>query len=216
MSDAFEQAFMAAVDDLNAGRLGAPGHYLRTVPAARHDEFTRRLSALMAARVPLGAEPTSEAFEAALSAVAAVHAGAGQAGILPGALSQMRKARGIDRETLVDQLAIEYELGDGGREALRGYYHQLESGQLVGPKISHRLLRSIADFFHAEFEDFISAARPGPNVGGQARLRLAPAMGRGAGEQAGPAAVSPRQSRAAGPDPDVELVQRLFSGGPDA
>ena len=49
----FERAFMAAVDDLNAGRLNDdPGHYLAMVPTARHEEFTRRFSALMAARGP--------------------------------------------------------------------------------------------------------------------------------------------------------------------
>jgi hypothetical protein len=217
MSDAFEQAFLAAVDDMNAGQLHAPEHYLRTVPAARHLEFTRRLSALMAARGPRGTEPTSEAFEAALGAVAAVRASAGQTGILPGALKQMRKARGIRSRDVVDALAAEYELGPGGREALREYYHQLESGELVGPKIAHRLLRSLAAFFQTEFEDFRAAVRPtgGANGGGGARLRLAPAMGRGAGDEPG-AVSSSREERAVGPDPDVELVRRLFTGGPDA
>jgi hypothetical protein len=216
VSDAFEQAFLAAVDDMNAGQLNAPEHYLRAVPIARHAEFTRRLSALMATRGPCGAEPTSEAFEAALGAVAAVRASAGQAGILPGALKQMRKARGIRPRDVVDALAAQYELGPGGREALREYYHQLESGELVGPNIAHRLLRSLADFFQAEFDDLRVAVRPSANAGGHARLRLAPAMGRGAGDDAGTAAVRPGDPRAVGPDPEVELVRRLFTGGPDA
>jgi hypothetical protein len=186
------------------------------VPIARHAEFTRRLSALMAARGPLGAEPTSEAFEAALGAVAAVRASAGHSGILPGALKQMRKARRIRPRDVVDALAVEYELGPGGREALREYYHQLESGELVGPNITHRLLRSLADFFQAEFEDFRIAVRPSADAGGNARLRLAPAMGRGGGDEAGTATVRPGESRAIGPDPEIELVRQLFTGGPDA
>jgi hypothetical protein len=217
VSDTFQQAFLAAVDDMNAGQLHAPEHYLRTVPTARHGEFTRRLSALMAARGPRGAEPTSEAFEAALGAVAAVRASAGQTGILPGALKQMRKARGIRPRDVVDALAAEYELGPGGREALREYYHQLESGEIVGPNITHRLLRSLADFFQTEFEDFRAAVRPsGGTTGGQARLRLAPAMGRSASDEARPASSGRGESRAVGPDPDVELVRQLFTGGPDA
>lgn len=217
MSDAFEQAFLAAVDDMNAGQLNAPSHYLRTVPIARQAEFTRRLSALMAARGPLGAEPTSEAFEAALGAVAAVRASAGRAGILPGALKQMRKAHGIRPRDVVDSLAAEYELGPGGREALREYYHQLESGELVGPNIAHRLLQSLADFFQAEFEDFRAAVRPSANAaGGHARLRLAPALGRGAGDEAATAAARVGEPRAVGPDPELELVRQLFTGGADA
>jgi hypothetical protein len=220
MIDAFDHAFLAAIDDLNAGRLhDDPAHYLRMVPAARHDEFTRRLTALMAARGPAGHdEITAEAYDAALSAVAtAFSPGAGSAGILPGALRRLRKARGIERDVLIDALAAEYELGPTGRDALRRSYHQLESGALAGPSIAHRLLRSLARHLDADGEDFIAAARA--VVGGSARLRPAPAMGRSAGgsqqqrREPPPVAGSRRIDR---PDADVELVERLFTGGPDA
>lgn len=218
MSDAFEQAFIAAVDDLNAGRLhDDPSYYLRTVPSECHEEFTRRLSVLMAARGPSRHDRVSdEAYEAALSAVAAVKAGAGPAGILPGALRQLRKVRGIERETLVDQLAAEYRVGPGGSDALRRFYHQLESGQLVGPKISHRLLRSIAAKLDADGNDFISAARATVRRAATPSLHSVTAMGRSAG---GPGPTGPSSTRdrtVARRDPDVELVERLFCGGPDA
>jgi hypothetical protein len=223
MIDAFDQAFLAAIDDLNDGRLhDDPGHYLRTVPAARHEEFARRLTALMAARGRVEHdEVTSEAYDAALSAVAAITSGAGSAGILPAALRQLRKARGIERDTIIDALAAEYDVGPTGRAALRRYYHQLESGALIGPSIAHRLLRSLARHLGSDGEDFIAAARSvvrGP-VGERSHLRSAPALGRTAGD-------SERQRRASAPvagsrqidrpDPDVELVERLFTGGPDA
>jgi hypothetical protein len=217
--DAFDQAFLAAVDDLNAGRLhDDPGHYLRAVPAARHGEFTRRLSALMAARGPAGHdEITSADYDAVLSAVAAIEPGAAAAGILPGALRRLRKARGVERDTLIDALAAEYELGPTGRDALRRHYHQLESGALIGPNIAHRLLRSLARQLDADGDDFIEAARAA--VGGPLRSlqRPAPAMGRSAGSEARRGATPTSRSRpAGGPDPDVELVERLFTGGPYA
>jgi hypothetical protein len=218
--DAFDEAFLAAVDDLNAGRLnGDPGHYLRMVPAARHEEFTRRLAALMAARGPAGHdEIASEDYDAALSAVAASEPGAGSAGILPGALRRLRKARGIERDALIDALAAEYELGPSGRDALRRYYHQLESGALIGPNIAHRLLRSLARYLDADGEDFIEAARA--VLGGSMRslLRPAPAIGRSAGgsEQRRGATPAARSRPLGRPDPDVELVERLFTGGPYA
>jgi hypothetical protein len=217
--DAFDQAFLAAVDDLNAGRLhDDPRHYLRAVPAARHGEFTRRLSALMAARGPAGHdEITAADYDAVLSAVAAIEPGAAAAGILPGALRRLRKARGVERDTLIEALAAEYELGPTGREALRRHYHQLESGALIGPNIAHRLLRSLARQLDADGDDFIEAARAA--VGGPLRSlqRPAPAMGRSAGsEQRRGATPAARQRPAGGPDPDVELVERLFTGGPYA
>ena len=219
--DAFEQAFLAAVDDLNTGRLhDDPGHYLRAVPAARHEEFTRRLTALMAARGPADHdEITSADYDAALSAVAAIEPGAAAAGILPGALRRLRKARGVERDALIDALAAEYELGPAGRDALRRHYHQLESGSLNGPNIAHRLLRSLARLLDADGEDFIEAARAA--VGGSMRSlqRSAPAMGRSAGgsdQRRGAPRAAARSRSAGGPDPDVELVERLFTGGPYA
>jgi hypothetical protein len=216
MIDAFDQAFLAAIDDLNAGSLhDDPEHYLRTVPAARHAEFTGRLTALMIARTPAGDDEVApEAYEAALSAVTAVTSGSPSAGILPEALRRLRKVRGVERDALIDALAAEYELGPTGRDALRRHYHELESGALVGPNVAHRLLRSIARHLDCDGEDFVAAARA--VVRRRQPLRPAPAMGRSArdlGPRRGPAP----GARQTGPhDPDVELVERLFTGGPDA
>jgi hypothetical protein len=223
MSDPFDQAFLAAIDDLNAGCLhDDPEHYLRTVPAARHGEFTRRLTALLVARGPADHdEVTSAAYDAALSAVAAVTSGRDSAGILPDALRRLRKARGIERDALIDALAAEYDLGPTGRDALRRHYHELESGALNGPNIAHRLLRSLARHLDADGEDFIAAARA--VVRGSMRprspLHPAPAMGRSAGgvaQRRAPAGTARGRRQIDRPDPDVELVERLFTGGPDA
>ena len=221
MSDALEKAFLAAVDDLNAGRLHEdPRYYLETVPTRQHEEFTRRLSALMAARGPASHDVvTSASYAAALAAVSAVKASEGPAGVLPGALRQLRKVRGIERDTVLDALAGEYEVGPSGRDALRRYYHQLESGRLIGANIAHRLLRSLARLFDVDGEDFIAAARPskGHEVE-RPKLGLAPSLGRSSGEthtRRAPAEAA-NARRALGPDGDVELVERLFTGGPDA
>ncbi len=222
MIDAFDQAFLAAIDDLNAGRLhGDPEHYLRTVPAARHAEFTRRLTALMTARGPAGHdEITAEAYDAALSAVTAVTSGSESAGLLPDALRRLRKLRGVERDTLIDALAAEYDIGPAGRDALRRHYHALESGTLAGPGIAHRLLRSLARHLDGDGEDFIAAARAIARGSARPRspLRAAPAMARGAGdrEQRGGAKTVAAPRTVSRPDPDVELVERLFTGGPDA
>lgn len=216
MSDGFEQAFTIALDDLNDDRLAAPEEYLKLVPRARHEEFTHRLTAAIAERGPIeGAdELLSEAHRRVLAAVARVRGSAGPCGILPGALIALRQARGIDRDSLLDHVAAEFEIGRGGRPALRRFYHRLESGTLLGSKISHRLLRSIAARLGASGDDFIVAAQPS---GAPPRLVGVPAMGRAAaGSRRGPDSGQRSDARYVAPDPDVELVERLFCGGPGA
>jgi hypothetical protein len=225
MSDAFDQAFLAAIDDLNAGRLhDDPGHYLRTVPTARHAEFTRRLTALLVARGPSDRDEVSaDDYDVALSAVATVTSGRDSAGLLADALRRLRKARAVERDALIDALAAEYGVGPAGRDVLRRRYHELESGALSGPGVAHRLLRSLARHLDADGDDFIAAAGAVVRGSGRPRSALspAPAMGRSAGDtqqRRAPArpARSPRSRPIHRSDPDVELVERLFTGGPDA
>jgi hypothetical protein len=222
MIDAFDRAFLAAIDDLNAGRLhDDPEHYLRTVPAARQAEFTSRLTALMVARGPAAHdEITAAAHGMALSAVAAATTAGEPASLLADALRQLRKARGIERDALLDALAAEYDLGPAGRDALRRRYHELESGALTGPNIAHRLLRSLARHLRVDGEDFIAAARAvvrPPAAGARSPLRPAAAMGRSAGDLEQRRGTGPAASRQLGPpDAGVELVERLFTGGPGA
>jgi hypothetical protein len=215
MSDAFEQAFTIALDDLNNDRLGDPRDYLGMVPRARHGEFIVLLTAAMGERGPIDGpdELAAEGQRRALAAVAAVQGSSGPCGVLPGALITLRRARGIDRDAVLDHVAKEFGIGAGGRPALRRFYHRLETGALLGSKVSHRLLRSIAARLGASGDDFIAAIQP---TGERAQLVRAPTMGRsaGGGRVRGPAPIS--EARQLGPDPAVELVERLFCGGPDA
>jgi hypothetical protein len=210
----FEQAFVQALDDLRQDRLGDPESYLSMVPRARHDEFVDRLTAAMADAPPTTAVSPQDAQARASAAVAAARASGGPAGILPGALVALRRARGIERDEVLDHLAAEFELGEGARPTLRRLYHGLESGTLLGSNVSHRLLASLARRFGARVEDFVAAIQP---TGGAGRGAMAPMMARGAGDGGRSAAGAPsRVARAAPEDPDAELARRLFTGGPDA
>jgi hypothetical protein len=217
MSDGFEQAFTIALDDLNNDRLAAPEEYLGMVPRARHSEFVGRLTAAMAERGPIEGidELSSEARRRALAALAEVRGSGGACGILPGALLALRRARGIDRDDVLDHVAREFSIGASGRPALRRYYHRLETGALLGSKVSRRLLDSIAAAVGASGSDFVAAVQP---TGEQRRVGIGPAMGRGAGGFPKPAGFSDRPAgvRHVSPDPNVELVERLFCGGADA
>jgi hypothetical protein len=216
MSTGFEQAFARALDDLAHDRLADPDEYLTMVPAARRDEFVDRLTAVMAERPPSTAVPAQEAHERALTAVAAARGASGPSGILPEALIALRRARGVERDDVLDHLAAELEIGPGGRPALRRYYHQLETGTLLGSRVSHRVLGSLARRLGARVEDFVAAIQP-TGGGGPGPAALGGALARGAGD-ARPrgGAAGPSPSREVPPDPDAERVAQLFCGGPDA
>lgn len=211
--EAFERAFWQALNDLKEGAEKPIESYLRLVPREQRDELGRMLADLLLARGPAPAPETadSEGYRRAVAVVDEVLGSRGVAGILPGTLKAMRNARGIEPETVVERLAADFEVqGEEGRQALARNYHRLETGALLGPKLSHRLLKSLASVFEIDVADVLAAARPASK--GSA-LKSVPAMARSDGNR------TPSRSRptpAKLPDPEVELVERLFYGGPDA
>lgn len=211
--DAVERAFWQALEDLKQGTEKPIEDYLRLVPQEQRQELAQLLADVLAARGPAPAPDAaeSEGYKRALAVVDEVLGARGAAGILPGALKVMRNARGIEPDAVVEHLAADFGVeGEEGRRALARNYHRLETGTLLGSKLSRRLLRSLASVFDVDPADILAAARPiaeGPS------LKSVPAMGRSGGTR------EPSPSRPAGerlPDPEVELVERLFHGGPDA
>lgn len=211
--EAFERVFWQAVNDLKEGLEKPIEDYLRLVPHEQREELGRMLADVLAARGP-GPTPEaseSEGYRRAVAVVDEVLGSRGTAGILPGALKAMRKARGIEPDGVVERLAADFEVqGEEGRRALARNYHRLETGTLLGSKLSRRLLESLASVFEVDPAEILAAAKPaakGPP------LRSAPAMGRSGGAK-GPTPSPPPAAKL--PDPEVELVERLFHGGPDA
>lgn len=211
---AFDRAYLLALDDHNQGVANEIDEYLRLVPAEEQAELASLIASTLTLRTPTGASAAdfSEGYQHAMAAIASVEASAGPTGILPGALENMSRARGIEPDAVVAALAVEFAISsDEGRSALRRYYHRVRTGQLLGSRITHRLLAALARIFEAEPEDFIAAARP---VGAAPRLSVAPAMPRPSGEvrrTRAPAIVQPANAH-----PDEELVKQLFCGGLDA
>ncbi|HEU4738390.1 MAG TPA: hypothetical protein VFS54_04820 [Solirubrobacterales bacterium] len=210
--DAFEQAFWLAIEDLKSGSEKPIESYLRLVPRDQREELGRMLADVLAARgpAPAASATESEGYKRAVAVVDEVLGARGSAGILPGTLKAMRNARGIEPDGVVERLAADFEVqSDEGRQALARNYHRLETGKLLGSKLSRRLLNSLASIFDVDPADVLAAARPaakGPD------LKSAPAMGR----SGDPGAPSPPPPAARLPDPEAELVERLFHGGPDA
>jgi hypothetical protein len=211
--DAFERAFEQALDDLRAGEEKPIESYLRLVPEEDRPQLSQMLADVFLARGPGGPSGASESegYRRALAVVEEVLESRGTAGILPGTLKAMRNARGIEPDAVVAKLAADFEVeGEEGRQALARNYHRLETGALLGSKLSRRLLSSLARVFDIDVADVLAAARPakdGPS------LRSVPAMGRSADARTAPSSRSEAERL---PDPEVELVERLFHGGPDA
>lgn len=213
-SDSFERAYWQALDDIQEGAARPIENYLVLVPREERDELALMLSDLLLAR---GAAPTpsseeSEGYERAIAAIDAVLGDRKQTGILPGALKTMRRARGIEAEAVVAALASDFDVhGDSGLKALERNYHRLETGKLLGTKLSSRLLESLARIFDIDPRDLIAGAQIGGPV---APMKSVPAMGRASGSSAATRRAQPGPS-ADVVDPEVECVERLFLGGPD-
>jgi hypothetical protein len=208
---AFDQAFWQAVDDMNAGEAKPIETYLNLVPHHEQDDLARMLADVLAARgpAPTPSAAESEGYARTLAIIDEVLGTASPAGILPTALKTMRDARGIERDHVVDALAADFEIkGAAGRRELARQYHYLETGKQLGSKLKKSLLDSLARIFDIDVRDLLAGAKPTAET----RLSPVPAMGRGSG-----ATESARAARAEdlAPDPEVELVRRLFHGGPD-
>ncbi|HEU5106753.1 MAG TPA: hypothetical protein VFU11_13060 [Solirubrobacterales bacterium] len=211
-NEVFERVFWQALNDLEQGEAQPIEHYLRLVPEEDRQELSGMLADVLLARGPASGLDTAAGpgYERAVAIVDEVLGSRGEAGVLPGALKAIRKARGIEPEGVVEQLAADFDVeGEEGRQALARNYHRLETGKLLGSKLSRRLLASLAAVFDIDPAEVLDAARP---AAAPPALKSAPAMGRGAGGGAPPSRPSPERL----PDLEVELVERLFHGGPDA
>jgi hypothetical protein len=214
-SDSFERAYWQALDDIQEGAARPIETYLVLVSREERDELALMLSDLLLAR---GAAPTpsseeSEGYERAIAAIDAVLSDRKQAGILPGALMTMRRARGIEADAVVAAVASDFDIhGDSGLKALEQNYHRLETGKLLGTKLSSRLLESLARIFDIDPRDLIAGARVSGPV---APMKSVPAMGRTSGSSAATRRTQPGPNADA-VDPEVERVEGLFLGGPDA
>ncbi|HWX95355.1 MAG TPA: hypothetical protein VNZ01_00770 [Solirubrobacteraceae bacterium] len=212
--EAFDRAFWQAVGDMQAGAARPIESYLHLVPRHEHDELARMLADVLLARgpAPTPSAEESAAYARAVAVIDQVLITSGPAGILPEALKTMRGARGIEPDQITEQLAVDFQItSPAGRKALERNYHRLETGQLLGAKLASRLLESLARIFEIDVRDLLAGAKP---TGTAPRPSAAPGLGRSSG-----ASTSRRQAEHAPellPDPEVELVERLFHGGPDA
>lgn len=206
-----ERVFWEVVDDLNQGRGQPVERYLELVPASEREELAQLLAMFFASRSPQSPCESldPDAYGTALDAIDRVRGDGGPSGVLPKALSELRRNRGMKRQQLIDLLANQFEIPATARTSLARYYHLLETGRLAGDRISRRLLAALADVFGTDSEDFVSASEPTRR---EHSPGATPVFARS--EQA-PVARTPRDGEQT-ESPDEELVSRLFTGGRDS
>ncbi len=209
MSGLFEKAFWQAVNDADAGESKPLDSYLTLVPADEKDQLRILLAKVFAAQGP-GTRPTpaeSESYARALDVIQRVRSETGPSGTLPGLLIQIRHSRGMERDHVIDRLTERFNLSS--RRAVRRAYHQLESGQLIGSRLSRRLLVALGEVFEIDAGDLEAASEPsGPPPAAQPAIAFGRASDRhGQVPIENPGDVQPTA------DQDVRA---LFTGGRDA
>jgi hypothetical protein len=208
MSAEFEQVFLDALEDLREGRAEPIERYLELVPQSERAQLADLLAMYFASRrAHASREVNSKSYERILAAIDHLTESQGEAGILPGLLTQLRRTRRLRRQDVTRELCQNFELSDKGVIQFEREYHRLETGQLHGALLSKRLLRALSDLFRIDLDDLDSASLPLPQAHPP---REAQAFARSGG-------MVRASHRPLGDEKPLDpIVQELFYGGRDA
>lgn len=208
MSAEFEQVFLDALEDLREGRAEPIERYLELVPKSERAQLADLLAMYFASRrAPASREVNSKSYERVLAAIDRLTESQGEAGILPGLLSELRRTRRLRRQDVTRQLCEHFQLSDRGVVQFEREYHRLETGQLHGALLSKRLLQALSDLFRIDLDDLASASLP---LAQAHPAREAQAFARSGG-------MVRASHRPPGEEKPLDpAVQELFYGGRDA
>lgn len=208
MSASVERVFLEALEDLRAGRIEEVEHYLELVPASGRAQLADLLAMYFASQQrPLRRPVPPASYERVLATLDRVTERAGQAGTLPGLLSELRRTRGLRRQDVTRALCQRLRLTDHAASQLEREYHRLETGQLDGRQLSGQLLEALGQILRISVEDLAAASVPLAKQGPRPARGFARSTG--AFTEAGHAPPAQSEQR----DP---TVRALFHGGRDA
>lgn len=207
MSASVERVFLEALDDLQSGRDEEVEHYLERVPLTEREQLADLLAMYFASRRgPRHGDVSRMAYDRVLSTLDRISGSAGQAGTLPGLLSELRRTRGLRRSQVTRAICESLSLPDHSVMSLEREYHRLETGQLDGRRLSRRILDALAEIFRIPVDDLAAASLP-----------VAPAASPTPRSFARPAGAFTAAAHAAPPSADdiASDVRALFYGGRD-
>ena len=205
------------IDAWNAGRRPRVGEYLARVPeGAERDELADQIGTwLELAPVPEHDAATRAEIRAEPVVRQVVDAVGADAGLWPEVMPQLRARAGLSVGDLAARLVERFGLGRDGERRTAEYLVRMERGDLEAARVSRRLLDALGDLLGASGRTLADAGRLGGAMG--------PAAAGGtlfrAGEETADWVARDIEalSRAAmtPAPPEMDEVDRLFTGGPD-
>jgi transcriptional regulator with XRE-family HTH domain len=212
-----EQVLSEFVDAWNAGRRPRVLEYLARVPEGpERDELAEQIGTW------LEVAPTP-AYDAATRAqirgepiVRHVFDAVGEdAGLWPAVIPQLRAGAGLSVRQLAARLVERFGLGGGSEDRAADYLERMERGELEAARVSSRLLDALGELLGASGRTLADAGR----LGGAMRPAAAGGTLFRAGEDAGEWVARDIEalSRAAmtPAPPEMDELDRLFTGGPE-
>jgi hypothetical protein len=213
-----EQILSEFIDAWNAGQRPRMREYLSRVPeGAQRDELAAQLSTWLevaptpaysdATREAIGSEPIVRELRAAADA---------DAGLWPAMLPQLRVRAGLSVAELAARLLDRLGLPSAQRERTGDYLERLERGELDPARVSRRLLDSLGGLLGIRGASLADAGLLGggfrPAAGGATLFRASE------GDDVGWVAedIEVLSQAAFTPAADMDELDRLFTGGPDA
>jgi len=217
MSDA-DKVLSEFITAWNAGRRPRVRQFLARVPAGRdRDGLAEEISTfLQVAPTPSYSEQQRAEIRESPAVRAAYAAVDDDAGAWPAVLPGLRNRAGLSVSALAGRLLRSVGLGEGERQRTVDYLERLERGELEAERLSRRLIRGLGDALGVAPATLAqlggAVARP---VSGGIAFRV------GEEDPAGwVEAEIDRMSRAAltpaRPSNEMDELERLFCGGPDA
>jgi transcriptional regulator with XRE-family HTH domain len=204
------------IDAWNAGWRPQVAEYLERVGPAERDELAGELMAWLAvAPAPAYAPAARKDIRGDPAVRAVLAATSGEAGLWPELLPRLRGRAGLSVSDVAARVVAPFGLaGEEARAA--GYLERMERGELEAARVSARLLDALGDLLGASGTTLAAAGRLGgamrPTAAGGALFR--------GGEDAGEwvardiEALSRAAMRPA--PPEMDELDRLFTGGPEA
>jgi hypothetical protein len=193
-----------------AGGDADPREYLSQAPPAQRSELAALIDTYLAhaPRQPFdqtrfrgsSAERTVDGLERAI---------AGQAGLWPAVLPQLRDRVGLKRSKLVERLAA--ALGVSDREdKVAGYYHEMEQGLLPAQGVSDKVLEALGQLLGETRQALREAGRAlTPSGQGPAKAPATAFARRAYGESG----VAQPDAAPVPPQTEWDEVDELFRGG---
>jgi len=212
-----EQVLSDFIDAWNAGRRPRAGEYLARVPEGpAREELAEQIGTWLelaptpafdeATRAEIRAEPVVQHVLAAVGE---------DAGLWPQVIPQLRARAGLSVGSLAALLVERFGLGGGSEQRAADYLERMERGELEAARVSRRLLDALGELLGASGRTLSDAGRLGgamrPAAAGGTLFRADEEAGRWVArdiDALSRAAMSPAP-------PEMDELDRLFTGGPD-